>query len=112
MFAEVPPKLTAGEASTAGDTPVGTKLNEESCSELPSTDSLLAWLDKVGFQNPALVDVNVTSTEEQRSTDWMTFHSLADFLDPEDPSKSIEGYPAPMRAVVTAQAPGNWEPAS
>ncbi len=79
---------------------------------LPSTDSLLAWLDKVGFQNPALVDVNVTSTEEQRSTDWMTFHSLADFLDPEDPSKSIEGYPAPMRAVVTAQAPGNWEPAS
>ena len=40
---------------------------------LPSTDTLLGWLAKVGFENPSLVDVTVTSTEEQRSTDWMTF---------------------------------------
>ncbi|MEP1595662.1 MAG: tRNA 5-methoxyuridine(34)/uridine 5-oxyacetic acid(34) synthase CmoB, partial [Halieaceae bacterium] len=75
---------------------------------LPSTETLLGWLGKVGFENPRLVDVTVTSTAEQRSTDWMTFHSLSDFLDPEDPSKSIEGYPAPMRAIVTAQVPGQW----
>ena len=79
---------------------------------LPSTDTLLGWLAKVGFENPSLVDVTVTSTAEQRSTDWMTFHSLSDFLDPEDPSKSIEGYPAPTRAIVTAQVPGKWEPAA
>ena len=77
---------------------------------LPSTDTLLGWLAKVGFDNPAVVDVTVTSTEEQRSTDWMTFHSLKDFLDPNDPSKSIEGYPAPTRAIVTANAAGTWEP--
>ena len=77
---------------------------------LPSTDTLLGWLAKVGFDNPAVVDVTVTSTEEQRSTDWMTFHSLKDFLDPNDPSKSIEGYPAPTRAIVTANATGTWEP--
>lgn len=72
---------------------------------LPSCETLRAWLEKVGYQNVEVVDVNVTSTDEQRSTDWMTFHSLRDFLDPEDPGKTIEGYPAPTRAIVTAHAP-------
>ncbi len=43
-----------------------------------------------------------TSTDEQRSTQWMQFHSLAQFLDPQDPDKTIEGYPAPRRAIITA----------
>jgi len=77
---------------------------------LPSCDTLLSWLRKLGFVDPELVDVTVTSTEEQRSTDWMKFHSLADFLDPGDSSKSIEGYPAPRRAIVTARVSGDWEP--
>jgi tRNA (mo5U34)-methyltransferase len=54
--------------------------------------------------------VGLTSIEEQRSTDWMTFHSLANFLDPQDSSKSIEGHPAPRRAVFTARVPGTWKP--
>ena len=66
--------------------------------------SLVGWLGKVGFKDARVVDVSVTSTDEQRSTEWMTFHSLKDFLDPEDPSKTIEGYPAPTRAIVTAYA--------
>ncbi len=70
---------------------------------LPSTDMLLLWLNKLGFKKPELVDVNTTSTEEQRSTDWMTFHSLANFLDPDDSSRTIEGYPAPRRAIITAR---------
>ena len=73
---------------------------------LPSCDTLLSWLRKLGFETPQLIDVNLTSTQEQRSTEWMTFQSLADFLDPKDARKSIEGYPAPLRAVVTATAPG------
>jgi tRNA (mo5U34)-methyltransferase len=76
---------------------------------LPSCDTLLSWLRKLGFVDAQLVDVCVTTKEEQRSTEWMTFHSLADFLDPEDASKSIEGYPAPRRAIVTARVPGVWE---
>jgi len=48
--------------------------------------------------------VTPTSREEQRSTDWMTFESLADFLDPADTAFTIEGYPAPRRAIVTAEA--------
>jgi tRNA (mo5U34)-methyltransferase len=73
---------------------------------LPSCDTLLGWLRKLGFLTPEVIDVTVTSTDEQRSTDWMRFHSLADFLDPEDSSKSIEGYPAPTRAIITARVPG------
>lgn len=72
---------------------------------LPSPSALIAWLQKVGFQDMKLVDINQTSLEEQRSTDWMTFHSLANFLDPEDPNKTIEGHPAPRRAIITAQLP-------
>lgn len=73
---------------------------------LPSTDTLLSWLRKLGFVDTQLVDVCVTTTDEQRSTEWMTFHSLANFLDPRDSSKTIEGYPAPRRAVVTARVRG------
>jgi tRNA (mo5U34)-methyltransferase len=69
---------------------------------IPSTDMLLTWMRKLGFKNVELVDVTTTTTDEQRSTDWMQFHSLADFLDPEDTGKTIEGYPAPTRAVVSA----------
>ncbi|GAB5451515.1 MAG: tRNA 5-methoxyuridine(34)/uridine 5-oxyacetic acid(34) synthase CmoB [Halioglobus sp.] len=71
---------------------------------LPSCETLLGWLRKLGFGDAELIDVSVTTTEEQRSTDWMRFHSLANFLDPEDASKTIEGYPAPRRAIVTATA--------
>ena len=77
---------------------------------LPSCDTLLSWLRKLGFVDAEVVNVCVTTTQEQRSTDWMTFHSLADFLNPEDASQSIEGHPAPCRAVVTARVPGTWKP--
>lgn len=70
---------------------------------LPSPESLLVWLEKVGFRNPRVVDVNQTTTEEQQATEWMTFHSLGNFLDPEDPGKTVEGYPAPRRAILVAE---------
>lgn len=72
---------------------------------LPSTDTLISWLRKLNFRDVELIDVSVTGVEEQRQTAWMRFQSLADFLDPEDPTRTVEGYPAPMRAVVTARAP-------
>ncbi len=72
---------------------------------LPSPDTLISWMRKNGLKNPRMVDLNKTSIQEQRSTDWMTFESLEDFLNPEDHSKTIEGHPAPMRAVFVAEAP-------
>jgi len=72
---------------------------------IPSAATLKSWLKKVGFKNPQLVSVTSTTTEEQRATDWMTFQSLAQCLDPGDLNKTVEGYPAPRRAIIIATAP-------
>lgn len=71
----------------------------------PSALALKAWLEKVGFEDVRIVDENVTSLGEQRSTEWMTHNSLPDYIDPNDPSKTVEGYPAPRRAILVAKNP-------
>jgi tRNA (mo5U34)-methyltransferase len=72
---------------------------------LPSTAALEIWLRRAGFRNIRTVNVNQTSVDEQRRTDWMTFHSLADFLDKDDPNFTAEGLPAPTRAILIAEKP-------
>lgn len=72
---------------------------------IPSVSALTAWLQDAGFTDIACVDINRTSLKEQRATEWMIEESLADFLDPSDLEKTIEGYPAPLRAVVIATRP-------
>lgn len=72
---------------------------------LPSPAALMKWMRKAGFTDIQLVDVNQTTVAEQRSTDWMTFYSLPNFLDSADHNKTVEGHPAPRRAIVTARLP-------
>ncbi|SQK93895.1 S-adenosyl-L-methionine-dependent methyltransferase [Haemophilus influenzae] len=69
---------------------------------IPSVATLINWLEKAGFTNVRCVDVATTTLEEQRKTDWLENESLIDFLDPNDHSKTIEGYQAPKRAVILA----------
>ena len=69
---------------------------------IPSVAALINWLEKVGFTNVRCVDVATTTLEEQRKTDCLENESLIDFLDPNDHSKTIEGYQAPKRAVILA----------
>ncbi|WP_118805513.1 tRNA 5-methoxyuridine(34)/uridine 5-oxyacetic acid(34) synthase CmoB [Haemophilus haemolyticus] len=69
---------------------------------IPSVAALINWLEKVGFTNVRCVDVATTTLEEQRKTDWLENESLIDFLNPNDHSKTIEGYQAPKRAVILA----------
>jgi tRNA (mo5U34)-methyltransferase len=71
---------------------------------LPSCDTLASWLKRCGFQHIRLVDVTTTSTEEQRTTPWMRFHSLQDFLNINNPHLTVEGLPAPKRAIFVANA--------
>lgn len=73
---------------------------------LPSSRALSGWLARCGYEKVQVVDEAMTTTDEQRSTEWMRFHSLAEFLDPDDPSRTVEGYPAPRRAVILANRPG------
>jgi tRNA (mo5U34)-methyltransferase len=72
---------------------------------LPSCDTLISWMKRCGFKNCRVVDVNTTTIEEQRTTDWMQFHSLKDFLDPNNRDLTCEGLPAPRRAIILADAP-------
>jgi len=72
---------------------------------IPSAEALKGWLIKCGFVDVRIADVSVTTLEEQHRTDWMTSESLAEFLDPNDPGKTIEGYPAPRRALLIARKP-------
>jgi tRNA (mo5U34)-methyltransferase len=72
---------------------------------LPSVALLERWLQRCGFTDVRVADVSVTSTDEQRSTPWMTFQSLADFLCADNPALTIEGYPAPCRAALVARRP-------
>lgn len=69
---------------------------------IPSCPTVQSWLERCGFKSIKLLDVTITSTEEQRSTAWMSLASLVNFLDPHDNSKTIEGYPAPKRAIFSA----------
>ncbi|WP_206484362.1 tRNA 5-methoxyuridine(34)/uridine 5-oxyacetic acid(34) synthase CmoB [Thalassotalea sp. G2M2-11] len=69
---------------------------------LPSCQAMCAWLERCGFINIRVVDTDITSFEEQRKTEWIDTESLQDFLDPNDTSKTIEGYPAPKRAIFIA----------
>ncbi|MGZ8152437.1 MAG: tRNA 5-methoxyuridine(34)/uridine 5-oxyacetic acid(34) synthase CmoB [Methylovulum sp.] len=72
---------------------------------LPSCETLISWMKRCGFSNIRLIDVSVTSLSEQRSTGWMTFHSLKDFLNPDNPQLTCEGLPAPKRAIIIANSP-------
>jgi tRNA (mo5U34)-methyltransferase len=72
---------------------------------LPSPAALMKWMSKTGFIDVELVDLNQTTVAEQRSTEWMTFYSLSNFLDSDDHNKTVEGHPAPRRAIITARLP-------
>ncbi|MBT8114958.1 MAG: tRNA 5-methoxyuridine(34)/uridine 5-oxyacetic acid(34) synthase CmoB [Arenicella sp.] len=68
-----------------------------------TVEKILQQLAEAGFEEGRCADENRTSRSEQRCTHWMQFHSLADFLDPADREKTIEGYPAPKRALFIAR---------
>lgn len=72
---------------------------------LPTCNTLALWLVKSGYTDVRLLDVGMTTTAEQRSTTWMTFESLPEALDADRPGYTVEGYPAPKRAVFVARLP-------
>ena len=70
---------------------------------VPTAPLLRDWVRAAGFAGAELVDVSATTPDEQRATEWMPFHSLANALDPADTTRTVEGHPAPRRAVVIAR---------
>lgn len=72
---------------------------------IPSCKTLQSWLKRCGYTNISLIDVTKTTIEEQRRTEWMQSQSLEDFLDPNNHNLTIEGLPAPQRAIFVADKP-------
>jgi tRNA (mo5U34)-methyltransferase len=72
---------------------------------IPSAAELLLWLQRCGYVNARVVDETDTGIDEQRRTEWMQFESLAQSLDPENPALTVEGLPAPRRAVIITNKP-------
>jgi len=68
-----------------------------------TVEKIMQLLEQAGFKDIVCVDQNTTSLEEQRRTPWMQFHSLKEFLDANDISKTIEGHPAPKRGIFIAR---------
>ncbi len=69
---------------------------------VPTAPCLINWLKRAGFEAIELFAEHPMSSVEQRRTDWMTFESYADFIDPADPGRTVEGYPAPWRIYLKA----------
>ena len=67
---------------------------------MPTADALASFMDEAGFRDISVHRFGPVTPDEQRRTEWAPFESLADFLDPSDSSRTIEGYPAPHSAAV------------
>ena len=80
--------------------PTGRYARMRNVHAIPTLSVLHEWLAQAGMRDVKVLDVSRTTVEEQRSTEWMTFESLQECLDPGNPLKSIEGYPAPVRAAL------------
>lgn len=67
---------------------------------VPTIPALKNWCLRAGFSGFEVLATSVTSSDEQRKTSWIEGQSLEDFLNPDDSSKTVEGYPAPKRVYV------------
>jgi len=70
---------------------------------IPTINALKNWVSRAGFIDIEILETTVTTSQEQRKTDWSFDQSLEDFLDPNDPTKTVEGYPAPKRVYLKAK---------
>ncbi len=69
---------------------------------VPTINALKNWCYRAGFEMVEVLETMVTESNEQRKTEWIETQSLEDFLDPNDPGKTVEGYPAPKRVYIKA----------
>ncbi|HEY9128803.1 MAG TPA: tRNA 5-methoxyuridine(34)/uridine 5-oxyacetic acid(34) synthase CmoB [Sulfurovum sp.] len=69
---------------------------------VPTVNALKNWCYRAGFESVEVLEIMKTEPTEQRKTEWIDTQSLEDFLDPNDDTKTVEGYPAPKRVYIKA----------
>ena len=67
---------------------------------LPTLGALKNWLRRTNFKEIECFYAEALSTHEQRRTEWADVKSLGEALDPNDSTRTVEGYPAPHRFYV------------
>lgn len=102
-------KLILETIGIPGDTPVSLTPEDRYAKMrnvwfVPTMSCLINWAKRAHFKNIEIVSDTILDNSEQRLTDYCPppFQSLDDFLDPNDSSKTIEGYPAPRRFCIIA----------
>ncbi len=72
---------------------------------VPTMSCFINWAKKAKLINVEIVADTLLTDEEQRKTSWCPppFQSLNDSLDPNDPTKTIEGHPAPRRFLIRVE---------
>lgn len=95
--------LIVADGSTEVLIPDGRYARMRNVWHIPDTKTLEAWIAGTGFGDVRIVDITPTTTAEQRTTQWMRFGSLAEALAPDNPTRTVEGYPAPVRCTVIAR---------
>jgi tRNA (mo5U34)-methyltransferase len=72
---------------------------------IPTVNALKNWCHRAGFDEVEVLEIKKTDMTEQRKTEWIATQSLEDFLDPDDVTRTVEGYPAPKRVYIKAKKP-------
>ncbi len=71
---------------------------------VPTANCLKNWMLRSGFVEVETFCAHPMSSKEQRRTEWMQFESYKDFIDPDNPALTVEGYPAPLRVFLKGLA--------
>lgn len=67
---------------------------------MPTASAMVAWMKKAKYKDIEIISISPTNLNEQRKTDFAPWESLEEFLDANDKTKTVEGYPAPIRVAV------------
>ncbi len=70
---------------------------------LPDRDCAINWLRRAGFRDVVFQEEHEYRSEHVRRPPWADIPGLAEGLDPADPARTIEGYPAPVRMLLSAR---------
>ena len=70
---------------------------------IPSVTCLQNWLVRAKFEYVKKINVTTMGSQEQRRTEWADVPSFADFLDPQNPELTEEGYKIPQRVIFSAR---------
>ncbi|ARC54617.1 hypothetical protein AOE58_01165 [Candidatus Riesia pthiripubis] len=70
---------------------------------IPSIKMLKTWLKRFGFVNVKVLSKNILTSMEQRRTKWAKYDSLSENLNRSNKKLTIEGYNAPIRAIIVSE---------